>query len=208
MDKRKKVQGGLKRLYEEMPPFITKDSIKFIENNIKDTDNVLEFGAGGSTVYFAKHAKKVVSFESGGYIVRPRKLPRSVEWYSAVVKFLEQKKLNNVELYLLQAYPESGVLYERIINSFPDEYFNWVFIDGANRKLCLDITRKKLASGGYMVIDNYDHIPPPNGVTSMKVLMKYEYIGDCLDEYLKGWESKYFDEEGWAGKGTVIFKKP
>lgn len=204
----KKKGGGIWRLKEEAAPFITEGSIKFIEKRIKKTDNVLEFGSGGSTVYFAKKANKVISFESGGYIVRKRKLPRSLEWYTNIVKKLKELKLNNVELYLLQAYPNSEILYNHVLNSLPDNYFNWVFIDGANRKLCVDKTRSKLVRGGYMVIDNYDHIPPNNTMTSKEVYMKYEYVGKMMNELLKDWKSFTYDEPDWAGKGTIIFEKP
>jgi len=204
----KKKGGGFWRLEEEAPPFLTDASVKFIEKRIDKSHNILEFGSGGSTVFFARRARKVISFESGGYIIRKRKLVRSLEWYTRVMKKLKKNKIDNVELYLLQGYPDSATLYSRLFDSLKDEYFHWVLIDGANRKLCLDRSRDKLISGGFMVIDNYDHIPPENTMTSKKVFFEHEYISDVIDTMLKGWEYFRYDEPGWAGKGTIIYRKP
>ena len=199
--------GGRWRLEEEQPPFITTGSVKFIEKRIRKNHNVLEFGSGGSTIWFSKYANHVVSFESGGYVVRSNRLDRSIEWFKKLRRSINKNKYNNIDLYLLHSHPASEDLYKRIISSFDDEYFHWVFIDGGFRKACLDYTRSKIAKGGFMIIDNYDHMPPKKTMTSVSDFMKYEFIGDCLDDYLDGWKSFYFDEDGWDGKGTAIFRK-
>lgn len=201
--------GGFWRLNKEAPPFITKESVKFIEKRIKPEDNVLEFGSGGSTVWFARRANKVVSFESGGYIIRPNKFNRSLDWYLRLKKKMTKEKIENVELYLLHSYPRTSVVYERLINSFPDEYFKWVFIDGTHRNLCIDLCRSKIIKDGFMIIDNYDHIPKMSKKDkgNMKRYMEFEHCMTSIRDLLGDWEKHVFDEDGWAGDGTIIFRK-
>lgn len=199
--------SGFWRLDKELP-WLTEGSVSFIEKNINKSQNVLEFGAGASTVFFAKRAKAVISFESGGYSVRLQNVQRSADWFQKLSVKLKQLKLNNVQLYLLQGYPKSATLYAHVLNSLPNEHFHWVLVDGANRNLCIDKSRDKLVSGGYMIIDNYDHIPPKKFITSMKAFMRDEYCTDLIKDLLRDWEEFRFDEEGWPGLGTIIFQKP
>ena len=198
---------GFWRLDKERP-WLTEGSVNFITEHINQSHNVLEFGAGASTVFFARRAKRVISFESGGYSVRLQNVQRSVDWFLQLRVKLNKLKLHNVELYLLQGHPKSSILYSRLIQALPDEHFHWVLVDGANRNLCIDRTRKKLVSGGYMIIDNYDHIPAAKLISSMEVFMREEYCTPLLESLFKDWQEFRFDEPEWPGKGTVIFQKP
>ena len=203
----KNVASGFWRLDEERP-WLTEGSVYFIAKYINRSHNVLEFGAGASTVFFARRSKRVISFESGGYSVRLQNVQRSADWFQKLRDKFNQLKLNNVELYLLQGYPKSAIVYAHVLKSLPDDHFHWVLIDGANRNLCIDKSRNKLVSGGYMIIDNYDHIPAAKLISSMAVFMKDVYCTDLIKDLLRDWKEFRFDEEGWPGLGTLIFRKP
>lgn len=206
--KDKSVRSGPWRLEDERP-WITEGSIQFFVNNVRDTDNILEFGSGGSTIFFAKRVPKgrVVSFESGGYSVRKGNLDRSLKWYKMLIEKIKKDKIKNVELYLLQGYPNSSALYGYIIDSLPND-FNWVLIDGANRNLCIEKSRSKLVDSGNMLIDNYDHIPGAKHISDVDYFMKNEYCAVIMYELLKGWEYRKFDAKDWPGKGTIKFQRP
>ncbi len=207
MQKKNRNAPGFWRLDEECP-WLIENSVKFIQENINKSHNVLEFGAGASTVFFARRANKVISFESGGYSVRLGNVDRSAVWFQRLSAKFRQLKLNNVELYLLQGYPRSATVYTHVLNSLPNEHFHWILVDGANRKLCIDRGRDKLVSGGYMIIDNYDHIPAAKLISSMPVFMRDEYCADLIKDLLGGWKEFKFDEEGYSGLGTAIYQKP
>lgn len=204
---KKKKFAGFWRLEDESP-WLTKDSINFIRKNIKKTHNVLEFGSGASTIFFAKHCKKIISFESGGYSVRLNNLKRSFDWYKLLTKKIENLKISNVELYLVHGYPQSSILYKHILSSLPNNFFHWVLVDGTNRRLCIEKSIEKLVNGGYLIIDNYDHIPEKKHISSFDLFMKNEYCLQTMNELLGGWKLFKFDEDDWPGKGTIIFKKP
>jgi len=206
--KDKKAGGaGFWRLEEELP-WLTKNSVEFIKKYMSKEHMVLEFGAGASTVFFSKYARKVYSFESGGYSTRKGNLDRSLDWFKQLSVKFKNSGVDNVELYLLQGYPNSEVLYDRLISSFTDSFFDWVLVDGANRNLCIDKTRSKLKPGGCMIIDNYTHECPPRFLTDVKLHREKEYCVEVIKELLSEWEEFVFDEPGWAGSGTIIFKKP
>ena len=207
MKKKKKKFGGAWRLEEEVP-WLTKKSVEFIKKNIDKSHNVLEFGAGASTIFFARNCNQVVSFESGGYSVRRNNVNRSALWYLRLVEKLKKFKITNVELYLLQGYPQSSRVYARVIDSLPDNAFHWALVDGANRNMCIKKSVDKLVSGGYLIIDNYDHIPPKKFINSMEVFMKDEYCLETMKILLSDWKVFKFDEDGWPGLGTIIFQKP
>ncbi len=177
--------GGPWRIEQELP-WLTQGSVVFIENHIEKSHKVLEFGSGGSTLFFARRAEKVISFESGG-----RNTPvRVYEWYKMLVDKLQESNIKNVELCLLQSYPKSDRLYNYMFNSLPNEYFNWLLVDGIHRVLCIKQSRDKLVSGGYMIIDNY--------------------AGDYhrTKELLSDWKVFRFDCKTWNGRGTIILQKP
>jgi len=207
MKNKKKKFGGVWRLEEEVP-WLTKKSVEFIQKNITKHHNVLEFGSGASTIFFARNCNKVISFESGGYSVRVNNLNRSLLWYQRLIEKMEKFKIKNVELYLIQGYPASSIVYDHILNSLPNDFFNWVLVDGSNRNLCIERGIEKLVIGGYLIIDNYDHLPEKKFLTDMKLYMKNEYCIETMDKLLDGWERFKFDQKDWPGLGTIIFKKP
>jgi hypothetical protein len=206
---KKKKFGGPWRLDEEDPlPWLTKESIKFIEKNMKKSDNVLEFGSGASTIFFSKRSNKVISFESGGYSVQVKNLKRSLTWFNILSEKMKKFNITNVELYLLQGYPQSSIVYSHVLDSLLDNSFNWVLIDGGNRNLCIEKGIEKLVRGGYLIIDNYDHTPKRRHITSVKLFKKNEQCLETMNTLLNGWECFKFDEKEWPGLGTIIFKKP
>lgn len=181
-------KDGPWRITQELP-WLTQGSVRFIEEHIDRSHSVLEFGSGGSTVFFARRAKEVISFESGGPDRKTDTLAESNRWYKLLVEKLHGSKINNVQLYLLHAYPESELLYSYILGSLPDEHFHWILIDGAYRNLCIEHSKNKLISGGYMIIDNYGN---------------WEH-----SELLHDWQSFPFDHASWKNsKGTLILQKP
>ena len=57
------VSGGLSRNNEEELPFYTYPAIKFIERITQKSDKVFEYGIGGSSFWWARRVKEVVSVE-------------------------------------------------------------------------------------------------------------------------------------------------
>jgi hypothetical protein len=67
-------------------PWMTYRAIDYIKDNLSDDSVVFEFGSGGSTLFFSKHYKKVVSVE------------HEKKWHDIILKELKSRRINNAEL--------------------------------------------------------------------------------------------------------------
>lgn len=147
-------------------PWITFDAIQFLKANTQPTYKVFEFGGGGSTLFFLRRCQEVVTVE------------HDAEWFLTLKKLVEEKQLGNWGGRLV--LPEHGHLvetpsasnpdhyasaepkdvnyrdYASLIDSYPDEYFDIVLVDGRSRPACIKHAAPKLRKGGLMVLDNAD----------------------------------------------------
>lgn len=110
-------------------PMMCDEDIKFIENYLTSEDIFLEWGSGGSTMYFPSKVKKYYSIE------------HSVAWSNALYFNIPP----NVEYYQVSPnlpLSDPFTLYDEIkdyVNKVDDlnvEIFNKVFIDGRGRAFC------------------------------------------------------------------------
>lgn len=144
-------------------PWITVGAMREIVQRLNSDMKVFEYGSGGSTLFFAKMVKEVVSVE------------HDPQWHEVVKKRLEEKSYSNVELRLAPPeqpenhdtvrYPSlwkkeyQGLDFYRYVHAidlFPDGYFDLILIDGRARAECLRVSVPKLRSGGTIVLDNAD----------------------------------------------------
>ena len=148
-------------------PWLTYRATKWIDSYLRTQMRVFEYGSGGSTVFFAQRVKKVISVE------------HNPEWYQVVKETLNELKIFNVEYNLKE--PEkaereadccdprsysSGFQnkfdrmsfreYVKVIDNYPDEYFDLVLVDGRARPYCIMHAYKKVKHGGIILLDNSD----------------------------------------------------
>lgn len=117
-------------------PWLTKDSIYIIENLISKKDNMVEFGAGRSTVWFSSRVNKLTSIET------------DEQWYVKVSN--ETKNLDQIEIIHLTKENE----FINLIKEIEDQSLDIVLIDGAYRdKVAIKILNK-MKRGGLIIIDN------------------------------------------------------
>ena len=119
-------------------PYLTSEAVKFLKATVKSTDLVLEFGAGGSTVFFGEKVKSVIT----------------VEHNSKWSKLVQEKVRDNVLIKLLE--PKD---YKQFLLDLSTNYFDWLLVDGLNvtRSQCIKLGIRSLKSGGYLILDNYDN---------------------------------------------------
>ncbi len=123
-------------------PWLTYGAIIAVEAIVNKKMKVLEFGSGGSTIFWAKNCQKVKSYET------------NPEWYKAVKQKTDSLDLNNVEI-VLGDRRRMG----RGLKSEPDSYYDIVLIDSdPKHSRRLDLTNNavsKVKTGGWLIIDNY-----------------------------------------------------
>jgi len=121
-------------------PWLSYGAVIAIEQNLKPTHNVLEFGCGGSTIFFSKRCNTVRSYDGNpGWVEKVRSaLPNP----------------SNVSFVC----GEHEALVESIRKE-PDGYYDWLLSDiGNDYKFRLRVMNEsipKLKKGGYMIVDNY-----------------------------------------------------
>ena len=149
----------------EQVPWITYRAIRWLENTLTRDMKVFEFGSGGSTLFLATRAGKVVSIE------------HDADWYQLVSHRIAQLGIRNCDLQLAEPQPLPAGQgddygphtytsrhgkrhtqwfedYVSRIDSYPDASFDLVIVDGASRAACIKHALSKVRPGGYLMLDN------------------------------------------------------
>lgn len=176
-------------------PWWGKGSAEWLNKQLNPNFKVLEFGSGGSTLFFAERCEEVISIEN------------NKEFHKLLSEYIKKDNFTNIKLHLLEK--ESKLFYNEeqynnIINSFPDNYFNIILVDpnGINRNRVVETTINKLKQDGYLILDNYEWFLE-NPETKQTRWHTSSYFGTNF----KNWETYIFNDENKSGKGTAILKK-
>lgn len=146
---------------QDETPWITFRAIDWLDAFLKPDMDVFEYGAGGSTLYLAKRARRVVSVE------------HDEGFHKLVSSILTNRSIANCELMLHKAEPCNDAnrrfasqqkkyqelcfeSYVKAIDAYPDHSFDLVLVDGRARMACVERARSKLKPGGALVLDNSD----------------------------------------------------
>ncbi len=169
-------------------PQIAPKAIEWLDNYLKKDMIVFEWGSGGSTIYFSKKAKKIISIEHNS------------KWYKKVSKEIKKKNILNCELILKKPQVLNGKKYIssdknytglgfenycKAIDSSPDKSFDLVLVDGRARPSCIFHALNKVKNKGYLILDDSQ---------------RKEYLPAI--ELLKGWKRQDFAD---YNKQTSIF---
>ncbi len=147
-------------------PWMNYFVIDFLQQHLNKDSKVFEYGGGGSTIFFTKRigSQEVVTVEHDS------------EWYKNLAqtiaasgiktwKGIQQgpevgalgNKVADPNMYLSDDPGYSGMnfkSYASAIDSFPENYFDLVIVDGRARNSCLMHAISKVKSGGYLLLDN------------------------------------------------------
>jgi len=153
-------------LSEEIP-WLNFLAIDYLEDILKKDFSVFEFGCGGSTIYFGKRVKEVVSVE------------HDMKWFDEVKNKINKSGLSKkCDLYLISAelfkneisndlscldsYVSSDKNYKgysfkkyaTFIDNYPKDYFDLILIDGRARPSCFKHAFDKVKDEGFIILDN------------------------------------------------------
>jgi hypothetical protein len=169
-------------------PWVTCEARDFIAAILTPSAVVFEYGAGGSTVFYSKRVKKVISVE------------HDTTWANLVASALVQNGIKTCESRLipptdvdtLDGNPDDPEVYCSTaeeykghtfrdyvlsIDSFPDEFFDYVAVDGRARPSCIRHARSKIKIGGYLMLDNSERAEYDKGKNLMLGWEKFEFFG-------------------------------
>jgi len=155
-------------------PWIVPAALTALEQVLQDDWMVFEWGSGGSTVYWARRCKFVVSVE------------HNQEWLARTHELLRKLAAprNRVQLmWFKRGEDDTFKEYASAIEPWPPAAFDLVYVDGeaSSRGWCLTAALPRVKLGGYLLLDNSDWLKRD--------------LGD-------GWERQDFVERGlhWVGQ--------
>ena len=148
-------------------PWLVEEAVIFLDNYLKKNSdaNILEYGSGGSTIWFAERTKNLVSIEHDSV------------WFTTVQQTLKEKNLK-AECYLLPR-----PYYEKI---FEKNRFDLILVDGRDRVRCVKAIVEKniLKSGGILMLDNSER-------SWYKPI--HEILKDWkVEKYMHEWETSWW----------------
>lgn len=117
--------------FEFLTPLMHKHEYKFVEKYLNKDDILLEWGSGGSTIYFSGIVKQILSVE------------HDLDWINNIDKIVEAYGITNVKQYHVPAHTPDPIpcrfaQFKDYIE-FPrinELKFTKILIDGRARKYC------------------------------------------------------------------------
>lgn len=146
-------------------PFLPFPARIWLESYLKPEMSVFEWGSGGSTLFFAKRVKALVSVE------------HDKGWYNRLSSALTNQGISNCRYILHEPQvisdtesPSAGNIaymstlneyqgvsfgnYVKAIDEYPDGTFDLIIIDGRSRIACISHALSKVRPGGCLMLDN------------------------------------------------------
>ncbi len=158
-------QNGVTPLGDEMP-WMTFAAREFLSRWLRREMNVFEWGSGGSTLFFAKHAGRITAIEHEyAWAAQVRKVIGGRGIANALLKHLPPDR-DDAAAGWDAADPsvcassgagfrgQSFQRYVTFIDQFPDATFDLVVVDGRARPACIQHGMAKIKPGGFLLLDN------------------------------------------------------
>ncbi len=175
-------------------PWFTPAAIAFLRRQLTPQSRVLEFGSGGSTLWFAARCGRIDSIE------------HQEEWARGVAESIRNAGLQ--ESAVVRHVPAGRYAEETM--TFADDSFDLVVVDAIRRADCVIAALPKLRPGGWLVIDNANRHLPGNcpGPASLRAfdLSDPEHVKwRDLQERFAAWEQIPTSNGIWE---TLLLRKP
>ena len=124
----------------EPKPWLPEEAIVFLNQLLNRNSVVLEFGSGNSTLWLAKRAAKVVSYE------------HDREWWEKAAEKIWDSGIVNVMLIHDPDYPTKG-----ITRPWPEQC-DVTLVDGRGRVNCIMTCWDRVKPQGWIVLDNSERV--------------------------------------------------
>ncbi len=146
------------KLLAQPYPFLVWDAIRYLERILTPGAQVLEVGAGNSTLWLLDRGAHVHSLEP------------NAEWIQAL-QAAADKRLGSEATERLQLIQATGSDAIDVINDIPEDALDLAIVDPKGQEIArfeaLMAAKSKLKSGGWLVLDNSDH---PNNLAAVEAL--------------------------------------
>jgi precorrin-6B methylase 2 len=155
-------------------PWFSYAAIDFLQEFVQPHMTVFEYGSGGSTVFFAKRARRVMSVED------------NPKWYEWVSRRLDQQGLTNVSLKLCEFNFKDPAGFEgsAYLHAIPDEEFDIIVVDGSEewiqvRPICFGRAEARVKKGGIIIVDDSWRYPMLRQFHRARKHQIFQSVGPC-----------------------------
>ena len=154
-------------------PWFSYDAIEFLKRNLRRDMDVFEWGAGGSTIFFAQRCHSVRSVES------------NEDWSTFLLNQFERYSISNASLIQV---PEDFVSVSEFetssyCNAIVESTYDVIIVDGVDvppfqyRPLCFARAEKHVRPGGWIIVDDAWRYQDLRSNNQAKSLTIFEGIG-------------------------------
>lgn len=165
---------------ERTEPWLVESANVFLNNFVKKNGLVLEYGMGGSTIWFLKN----------GFILNS--IEHDEGWYEKITKYCYEN--------IYDAKLNSQLVERPYNDACPKNYlfFDIILVDGRDRVKCIESSMKLLRQGGILILDNSEREYYQKGIDMMNGWDRMDFKQEQPDKY-------GFTYPNWT---TSIFIKP
>jgi predicted O-methyltransferase YrrM len=181
-------------------PWIAPSAVEFLEGYLKPTDQMLEFGSGRSTLWFAGRVQHITSVE------------HNPAWHRQISSKIAEKEYSNISYFLhprqADAIASGQSDYVLVTKSIPPASLDVVLVDGIFRAQCVLHSLPLIVAGGILVIDNVNRHLPSRSIAPNSRSIKAGPVDDEWRQVLEligNW--RFF----WTSNGvsdTAFYFKP
>ena len=168
-------------------PWMVPGAIYELDILLCPSDCVLEFGSGGSTLFFARRCHEVYSYET------------DIDWHNSVRDILN-RDTGVIASAVVYSYCPHVLGLENAIYSRYGANATVLVVDtvhGYNRSVLLDAALHHCRSLRLIVLDNYS--------STELFPLHHDWSDEQFSERLGGvWRSITFDDIHWHGSGTRL----
>lgn len=155
-------------------PWFSYAAIDFLNQYLKPDMRVCEYGAGGSTLFFAQRVNSVIAIEDNQH------------WFELVTHRLEEKSIQNVQLRFcaFDFKNPAGFEHSAYLHAIPDERFDVIVIDGSEewtpvRPICFEKAEHRIKRGGIIVVDDSWRYPVLHEKHQAQGYKVFQSVGPC-----------------------------
>jgi hypothetical protein len=155
-------------------PWFAYAAIDFLDDFLKPGMTVCEYGSGGSTLFFARRVRHVVSIED------------NAQWFKVVSDRVRQKSIDNVTLKLcpFDFKKPAGFEKSEYLHAIPDELFDVIVVDGSEewtriRPVCFEKAQSRVKKNGVIVVDDSWRYPEIRRCQTARSFQIFQSVGPC-----------------------------
>ena len=168
---------------------------------------IFEYGGGSSTLWLAERVKSVTTVEhDAGWFTRIEQKLGEQGLTNCVVLFREPENVETAPPatangdgigYLSQKCPGSFAAYVQAIDQFPDDSFDFVFVDGRSRAACLHHAARKVRPGGLLILDDSNRERYQQAAQCLQAWVRKDFCG------IKPFQSRLGYTTCWIKPGMI-----